>query len=117
MQRRDFCKLIAATAASAAVPSMAQPTDDTQSSIPVGFDKYTEDYAAFCATPADQRVFYAYEGGKIIQEKLDEKTWTPTGWGSPPSLPVAGGSWDGVPMNSPICSTSTILCFRWAGVA
>ena len=99
MQRRDFCKLIAATAASAAVPSRAQTADDSQPSLPAGFDKYTEDYAKFCATPADQRVFYAYEGGNIIQEKLDEKAWTPTAWGSPPRLPIPGGSWDGVPMN------------------
>ncbi|HTU49105.1 MAG TPA: hypothetical protein VMF56_00845, partial [Acidobacteriaceae bacterium] len=91
MQRRDFCKLMAATAAAAAVPSIAQSGDESGLSMPAGFDKFTEDYAKFCATPADQRVFYAFEGGKIIQEKLDEKTWTPTGWGSPPALPISGG--------------------------
>ena len=106
MQRRDFCKLMAATAAAAAVPSIAQTADDSQLAMPAEFDKYVEDYAAFCAKPADQRVFYAYEGGKIIQEKLDEKSWTPTGWGSPPALPIPGGSWDGVPMNSPIANLS-----------
>jgi len=67
-----------------------------------GFDKYTEDYAAFCATPEQARVFYALEGGKIISEKLEESNWKPTGWGENPKLPVPGGSWDGVPMDSPI---------------
>ena len=81
MQRRDFCKLMAATAAAAAVPSVAQTTAETQSPAFDDFNKFTEDYAEFCATPADQRVFYAYEGGKFIKEKLDEKTWAPTAWG------------------------------------
>ncbi len=102
MQRRDFCKLMAAAAAARAVPTIGQTGDVAQSAAFHALDTYTEDYAAFCATPADQRVFYAYEGGEFIQDKLDEKTWTPTGWGKPPNLPIPGGSWDGVPMNSPI---------------
>jgi alpha-L-fucosidase len=102
MQRRDFCKLMAAAAAARAVPTIGQTGDVAQSAAFHALDTYTEDYAAYCATPADQRVFYAYEGGRIMQEKLDETTWTPTGWGKPPNLPIPGGSWDGVPMNSPI---------------
>ena len=102
MQRRDFCKLMAAAAAARAVPTIGQTDDAAQSAAFRALDTNTEDYAAYCATPSDQRVFYAYEGGKIIQEKLDETTWTPTGWGKPPNLPIPGGSWDGVPMNSPI---------------
>ncbi len=47
-------------------------------------------------------MFYALSGGKIVEEKLDQATWQPTAWGKPPELPVPGGSWDGVPMNSPI---------------
>ena len=67
-----------------------------------GFDHYTEDYAQFCATPANKRVFYALRDGRIVSEKLDNQGWKPTGWGTPPELPVPGGSHDGVPMISPI---------------
>ena len=116
MRRRDFCKLIAATAAASAMPSVAETVEETKSpigsgaattdSVPSGFDTFTEDYAKFCATPADRRVFYALRNGKFIKEKLDEKTWQPTAWGDPPSLPVPGGSWDGVPMDSPLADLS-----------
>ena len=106
MQRRYFCKLMAAAAAARAVPTIGQTDGAAQSAAFHSLNTYTEDYAAYCAKPADQRVFYAYEGGQIIQEKLDEKTWTPTGWGKPPSLPIPGGSWDGVPMISPIPNLS-----------
>jgi alpha-L-fucosidase len=104
MQRRDFCKLIAAAAAATAMPAVGQTGDAAQSPAFHAFDTYTEDYAKFCATPADQRVFYALEGSQFVREKLDEKMWQPTGWGKPPSLAVPGGSWDGVPMDSPIAN-------------
>ena len=71
-------------------------------STPAGFDRYTEDYARFCATPEKKRVFYALRDGKIVPVRLNDHDWKPTGWGGPPALPVPGGSWDGVPMNSPI---------------
>ena len=103
MLRRDFCKLMGAAAA---LPASAQISGETGSPAANGFDTFTEDYARFCATPADQRVFYALQNGKVIKEKLDEQTWSPTGWGKPPELPVPGGSWDGVPMNSPIADLS-----------
>ncbi len=114
MQRRDFCKLIAATAAATTVPSVVEAAevaqspaaDAAQSSAPGSFDTLTQDYAKFCSTPASERVFYALTGRKILQEKLDEKTWTPTAWGEAPKLPVPGGSWDGVPMDSPIAGLS-----------
>ncbi len=102
MQRRDFCKLMAAAAAGTAVPGVGQTEDAAQSSIFHAFDTFTEDYANFCATPADRRIFYALQNGKFAKEKLDERAWQPTGWGKPPSLPIPGGSWDGVPMESPI---------------
>ena len=109
MQRRDFCKLIAATAAATTIPASAAVTnaaDAAQSPAYKQLDTYTEDYAQFCATPADQRVFTALENGKFITEKLDEKTWQPAGWGHSPDLPIASGSWDGVPMDSPISGLS-----------
>ncbi len=52
--------------------------------------------------PAAERVFYALVDGKIVEEKLDEATWKPTAWGTPPELSVPGGSWDGVPMQAPV---------------
>lgn len=102
MQRRDFCRLIAAAAAATAIPAVGQTDDAAQTPAFHEFDTLTEDYPKFCATPANERVFYALQNGKFIQERLDEKTWQPTGWGKPPSLPIPGGSWDGVPMDSPI---------------
>jgi alpha-L-fucosidase len=110
MQRRDFCKVMAATAMATAVPKPLQPlarakqsTDfDSGTSHARGFNILTQDYAQFCATPSDQKVFYAMVDGKVVSEKLDEKGWEPTDWGKPPALPVPGGSWDGVPMMSPI---------------
>ena len=73
---------------------------------PDAFNRLTEDYAAFCAKPADARIFYALEGGKIIPTKLDEHDWKPAEWGQPPELPIPGGSWDGVPLTSPIPNLS-----------
>jgi alpha-L-fucosidase len=78
------------------------PLPATPVAEPVDFGTLTEDYAAFCATPADRRVFYALRNGQFVKGTLDEANWTPTGWGDPPNLPVPGGSWDGVPMESPI---------------
>ena len=73
MQRRDFCKLMAAAAAGTAVPGVGQTEDAAQSSIFHAFDTFTEDYANFCATPADRRIFYALQNGKFAKEKLDER--------------------------------------------
>jgi alpha-L-fucosidase len=98
LQRRDFCKLLGAAAA---WPLAAQ-TPETSQGVPEGFNKLTEDYAQFCAKPANERVFYAVQDGRIVTAKLDEATWKPTAWGNPPALPIAGGSWDGVPMQSPV---------------
>ncbi|MGB6134664.1 MAG: alpha-L-fucosidase [Acidobacteriaceae bacterium] len=116
MKRREFCKLMAAAAAATAVPAVAELDGSdkagpspaaagaaaAQDDNPAGFNQLTQDYAEFCATPANERVFYALVDGKIVTEKLDEATWEPTGWGDPPELPVPGGSWDGVPMIAPV---------------
>ncbi|HEX4022654.1 MAG TPA: alpha-L-fucosidase [Acidobacteriaceae bacterium] len=107
MQRRDFCKLIAAAAASKAVPSVGQAGEAAQSPADNGhanndFDTFTEDYAKFCATPADQRVFHSFDGKSFVKEKLDEQTWQPTGSGYSRDLPTPAGFWDSVPLNSPI---------------
>ncbi len=109
MKRRDFCKLMAAAAAATAVPAGAASENtapvQAQAAAPAeapGFGKLTQHYAQFCATPADQRVFYALVDGKLVSQKLDEATWKPTAWGDPPALPIPGGSWDGVPMIAPV---------------
>ena len=100
MQRRDFCKLAAIAAASRALPALSQTGNRSQ--LPNGFDQYSEDYAEFCALPSEQRTFYALQGGRIVPIKLDNATWKATAWGAPSALPIPGGSWDGVPMESPL---------------
>jgi alpha-L-fucosidase len=102
VQRRDFCRLLAIAAASRALPSLGQSASTAPSGLAASFDKYTLDYAQFCALPPLMRDFFALNGGKIVPVRLDNATWKPTAWGTPPELPVPGGSWDGVPMESPI---------------
>ena len=103
MQRRDFCKLIAATAATQAVPGFSQAAAAAPSTRPAaGFNKYTMDYAQFCALQPEQRLYYMVSGNSIVETRLDNATWKPTGMGNPPKLPIAGDSWDGVPLESPI---------------
>ncbi len=102
MQRREFCKLAAVGAAAKAIPSFGQIAHDPPSSTPSGFDHYTDDYAQFCALAPQQRTFYAVKDGKIVPIKLDNATWNASAWGSPSVLPIPGGSWDGVPMESPV---------------
>ncbi len=141
MRRREFCKLAVAAAAGTAVGASAEKAtadpspsaataalsqDDKLRGVsgvnaaaqavsgdaPAGFGQVTQTYAEFCATPAAERVFYALDGARIVQMKLDEKEWKPTGWGEPPELPVPGGSWDGVPMESPLPNLSGEGPFR-----
>jgi alpha-L-fucosidase len=110
MQRRNFIHVLGGIAAGSAlwpVSGSKSLAASSSSALPAaeaanGFDHYTEDYARFCAAPANDRVFYALRGGSIASEKLDNQDWRPAGWGRPPDLPVPGGSHDGVPMNSPI---------------
>lgn len=108
LNRRQFFRLTAGVAALAAFPrfdfadSIKSSGEPTKPSVVPGFDRYTESYAAFCATPAAQRTFYALRGQKIVAEKLDNKTWKPAGGGGPnPALPIPGGSFNSVPARSP----------------
>ena len=103
MQRRDFCKLLTIAAASRAISSFGQAAQENESGLPTGFNQYTGDYARFCALPPDERVFYKVSGNRIIETRLDDATWQPPAWNyNPAPLPVAGGLWDDVPLNSPI---------------
>lgn len=101
MDRRDFCRLLAIAGVSKATPGFGQGTPD-QPQVSGRFDQYKYDYAQFCALPAEKRVFYQLSGGSIVPVKLNDAVWKATDWGKPPELPVPGGSWDGVPMESPI---------------
>jgi len=119
MQRRRFMQTLTGLAAQSAALSIAgagkppfasAPRPDAEATAAQagtapaaeGFNHYTEDYAAFCARPENERVFYALRNGAIVAEHLDDHDWKPTEWGDPPDLPVPGGSHDGVPMVSPI---------------
>ena len=126
MQRRQFCKLIAAATAASTVPTTvaaaqnapaadwpaiadwsdkaaaADITQEAASPTYKSFDTPTEDYAAFCAKPAAQRRFYQYHDGQVVEVKLDDKTWTIPYRGRPMELPAFSGMWYGVPMKSPI---------------
>jgi alpha-L-fucosidase len=104
VQRRDFCKLLAAATAANAVPTFAQSARSSESGLPGGFNEYSENYAQFCAWPPEQRAYYKLSGDKIVKTTLDNSAWRPTEMGNPPKLPIPGGSWDGVPMQSPIRS-------------
>lgn len=102
MRRREFCKLMATAAAARTMPLRAQTGDAAQTPAFHQFNIYSQDYGKFCAMPQDQRQFYGLENSQFMKENLDEKSWQPTAWGEPPALPIPGGSWDGVPMDSPI---------------
>jgi len=94
--------LLAASAASSALPVWGQTLSANQSGPSADFATPSLDYEQFCALPPEKRTFYQVSNGAIVQSKLDNADWKPTAWGKPPALPVAGGSWDGVPMNSPL---------------
>ena len=98
MQRRDFCKIMAAAALAKAAPAIGEAND-----VPHGFNRYTQDYAEFCAMPPEKRVFYCLRDGKIVEAKLDEAAWQQPAWDyNPKPLSLAGGMWDDVPLQSPI---------------
>ncbi len=86
------------------MPGFGQTTQESQSAVPGGFGRYTLDYAQFCALPPEKRIFYRLSGDRIVEAKAADQTGKPTVWGEPGALPIPGGSWDGVPMESPIPS-------------
>ncbi len=95
--------MTAGAAAAAAVDARFGAAQEAAGSaaVPAGFGEVRESYAEFCARPESERVFYALVNGRIVEQRLDEKTWEASGWGDNPALPVPGGSWDGVPMIAP----------------
>jgi alpha-L-fucosidase len=105
MERREFCKLAAAAAGTAAMSGhIGWAQHAGSATVAAGFGRVTENYAQFCARPESERVFYALVDGRIVEQRLDEAAlahWEASGWGDNPMLPVPGGSWDGVPMRAP----------------
>ena len=103
VQRRDFCKLLAIAAASRAASTFGQAAQGNALDAPSGFNRYSQDYAQFCALPPEKRVFYKVSGNTIVETMLDEATWQPPARNYNPSpSPIAGGLWDDVSLNSPI---------------
>jgi alpha-L-fucosidase len=103
VQRRDFCKLLAVSAASKAFLSSAQSASAAQSELPEGFNHYSQDYGEFCALPPEKRVFYKVSGGRIVETRLDESNWQQPAWNySPVPLHVPAEMWDDVPLQSPL---------------
>jgi len=99
MHRRDFCRLLAIAAASKTVSSYGQTALESQPGLPSGFNRYTQDYAQFCALPPEKRVFYKVSDGKIVEERLGESAWQQSAWNyNPVAQSVAGGLWDDVPL-------------------
>jgi alpha-L-fucosidase len=103
MKRREFCRLVAAAATTIAAPAIGEKTqesseqtgDAAESPAFKAFNSSTQDYAQFCATPANERQFYAFEDSRFIAEKLDEKTWEAGEFHEnvvkAASLPIPGG--------------------------
>jgi len=103
VERRELFKLLAIAAASKAMPGFGQAVQGNPQGLPNGFNRYIQDYAQFCAMPPEKRAFYALNGGKIVEERLNEATWQQPAWNySPKPVEVAGGMWDDVPVESPI---------------
>ncbi|HKF46384.1 MAG TPA: alpha-L-fucosidase [Terracidiphilus sp.] len=98
MHRRDFCKILGASATALAAGkgwARSPGAEDAENADSL-------DYARYCAMPESERTFQAVVDGKITTIKLDAGSWKPTEWGNPPKLPGGVDSWDGVPMQAPI---------------
>ena len=104
MRRRSFFKIMAGTAATAALPAGVGRA--LGGGATAAFGRIMQSYGRFCATPEMQRTFYSLRGRTIAKDRLRESSWKPTEWGHPPDLPLSGGSWDGVPMAPPIAGLS-----------
>jgi len=90
----------------AAMRSRSASPPGSQTALWAEFQKPRMDYATFCAQPASQRTFFELRNGQLVQEHLADVPWTvspnsESGSARPPSLPIPGGSWNGVPMEAP----------------
>ena len=103
VQRRTFCKLLAATAVSPTLSTAEAFAQGNASGLPSGFNRYTYSYDEFCAMKPEERVFYALRDGRIVETRLNEADWQPPAWNyNPTAQTVAGGMTNDVPVKSPI---------------
>ena len=104
MQRRGFCKLIAAAVAAKTIPALGQNGATTAAPVPApgAFNTVHQSYEEFCATPEEQRVFYALVDGQIVEQKLDNASWELPSRGMRRRDKMPDGFWDGVPLKAPV---------------
>ena len=97
MQRREFCKLI--TAAAATDGDFCKRASGCRRAL-----RFQQSPPELRRVLRDARKASAFSTrwltAKIVEKKLNDSDWSPAAWGEPPELP--GGSWDGVPMQAPI---------------
>jgi alpha-L-fucosidase len=104
VRRRDFCKLAGAASAAAALPLNFGKAFAQRVAERAGFNRLTQSYAEFCATPELQRLFYALRGTAVVPERLDEATWKDASWDWLGGQKVPSGWWYDVPFEAPIAS-------------
>jgi alpha-L-fucosidase len=98
MKRREFCKLMASSAAAAVLPA----TRAGALAGPSGFNRLDYTYAQFCAMPELERSFYALRSAGVVSEHLDPATWKEAGYEGPAERTFPTGWWNGVPLQAPV---------------
>jgi alpha-L-fucosidase len=98
MKRREFCKLMASSAAAAVLPA----TRAGALAGPSGFNRLDYTYAQFCAVPELERSFYALRSAGVVSEHLDPVTWKEAGYEGPAERTFPTGWWNGVPLRAPV---------------
>ena len=102
MLRREFCKAMAIAAASKAVPTFGQTPARTQSDLTVRIRSLRPGLCAVLRAAAGEESLLCSERRQNRPDKAGQCDVESHRWGKPPELPIPGGSWDGVPMESPI---------------
>jgi hypothetical protein len=100
VRRRDFCRFLA-VAASKAIPSFGPAEKDSEPELPNGLNPlHSELCGGLRLTAGSADLLYG-----LPQQDHSRRSWMRRP-GQPPKsdspLPIAGGLWDDVPVNSPI---------------
>ena len=77
MDRRDFCRLVAAAVAVELMPRggvAAATANETQAAILKAMNSLKLDYAQFCAMPQDEREFFALVQDELVHQAVEEFT-------------------------------------------